>query len=291
RARTRRGAGRSTGGRPRRRQSGGQPGAGAGSGSGAVPAEHLRLVLQLAPVLDEVAVRADELGRLRGHHLDREGLQALLTGQSEDGVVLLLGLLGAGLLLDQDVLDRFDVLVATGARGRGRRGRQRVLVGGAGLGTILVDLFVFERVFEVFHRAIPLFGRGIVLPGISLATVPREQRRSEVISFPDPIRPSRRTRRGAGRGTRRARDRCRNGEMRTQETFGAAAPGRRVLYSASWVLRAPAARGGRRSAEVYAGSSGCQMRRYQTAYTSRPRLTVSTGRTPSSELTASGSTS
>jgi len=79
--------------------------------------------------------------------------------------------------------------------------------------------------------------------------------------------------------------------MRTQETFGAAAPGRRVLYSASWVLRAPAARGGRRSAEVYAGSSGCQMRRYQTAYTSRPRLTVSTGRTPSSELTASGSTS
>src|SRR4029434_10990135 len=30
-------------------------------------------------------------------------------------------------------------------------------------------------------------------------------------------------------------------ETRTQETFGAAAPGRRVLYSASWVLRAPVA--------------------------------------------------
>jgi hypothetical protein len=25
--------------------------------------------------------------------------------------------------------------------------------------------------------------------------------------------------------------------MRTQETFGAATPGRRVLYSASWVLK------------------------------------------------------
>jgi hypothetical protein len=28
--------------------------------------------------------------------------------------------------------------------------------------------------------------------------------------------------------------------MRTQETFGAATPGRRVLYSASWVLRVSA---------------------------------------------------
>jgi hypothetical protein len=35
-------------------------------------------------------------------------------------------------------------------------------------------------------------------------------------------------------------DQMRRGEQtRTQETFGAAAPGRRVLYSASWVLRAP----------------------------------------------------
>src|SRR4029450_7992779 len=50
-------------------------------------------------------------------------------------------------------------------------------------------------------------------------------------------------------------------------------------------------RSGRRSAAVYAGPSGCQTRWCQAAYTSRPRLTVRTGRMPSSETTSSGSTS
>src|SRR4029453_10842283 len=264
RARTRRAAGRSRGGRRRSRRSAAQTGAGARSGSGATPGNDLRLVLQLAPVLDQVAVRADELGWLGGHHLDREGLQALLTGQGEDGVVLLLGLLGAGLLLDQDVLDRFDVLVATGGRGRGGRAGRRVLIGGAGLGTLLVDLFVFARVFEVFHLAIPLFGRGIVLPGISLATVPGQQRRRELIHSQIRCGQARTGRSREGRGDR-VPDGSREGtDEDPRDLWGRGAGALRSLLS---LLGPPCAcrRGDRRSAEVSARLSGCQMRRCQTA--------------------------
>src|SRR5262245_49603449 len=109
-------------------------------------------------MLHQVAVRAYELGRLRRDHLGSERLQALLSGQREDRIVLLFRLLGPGLLLDEDVLDGLYVLVAaTGCRGGGRR-RGLLVVGG--LRGVLFDLFVFERVFEVFHRAIPLLGPG-----------------------------------------------------------------------------------------------------------------------------------
>src|SRR4029453_15204963 len=137
------------------------------------------------------------------------------------------------------------------------------LVGGPGLGTFLVDLFVFERVFEVFHRAIPLSGRGIVLPGISLATVPAEQRRPEVIH--SQIRPGQAGTSGRRAGTGSRRDgagRERDEDPRDLWGRGAGAP--RSLLS---LLGPPCARrrGGRRSAEVYAGSTRCQMRRCQTA--------------------------
>src|SRR5205823_10184722 len=90
------------------------PAAGTCSGSGAVAAVHALLVRQLAPVLDEVALPAGELlVRIRGDHLDRERLDALLPPQREDRllVLLLLGCRALLWLLGEDVLEaRFGLL-------------------------------------------------------------------------------------------------------------------------------------------------------------------------------------
>src|SRR5262245_44355515 len=68
-------------------------------------------------------------------------------------------------------------------------------------------------------------GRGIVLPRIRQTSVPADERRTGEIH-------SREAAVQSGSGPKA------KGKVRTQETFGAAAPGRRVLYSASWVLHA-----------------------------------------------------
>jgi len=100
--------------------------------------------------------------------------------------------------------------------------------------------------FALPHR----FGRRIVLPVPDAATSPGQkgrndaQRRSEGVPEPH------------GHGRRREiGEREPRGRMRTQETFGAAAPGRRVLYSASWVLRAPPPKR-RRTAQATPGVRG-----------------------------------
>src|SRR5919106_3776685 len=110
----------------------------------------------------------------------------------------------------------------------------------------------------------------------------------------------------AGRSAR-ARNRFED-RKRTQETFGAATPGRRVLYSASWALpRAPRrggrrdprtvrddGRGGQRSSEESRGNAGKRMTNGPTSYaakTSRPSETVSAGRRPSTSGVSNGSAS
>src|SRR5207244_9140723 len=97
-----------------------------------------------------------ELGGLYRDHLGLEGLQALVAGRGDDRVVIILRLVlpRAGLLLDEQVLDRFDVLVGVGRDGRGLL-RERLLGRFSVLEIVVVvdDLIVFERFVDVFHRA------------------------------------------------------------------------------------------------------------------------------------------
>src|SRR3990170_4223953 len=125
-------------------------------------------------MLHQVAVRTYELGRLRGHDLDRKRLQSLLATEGQEGILLLLGLLGPGLLLDEDVLDRLDRLVAGG--GGRRAGGGGVTVEILGLLALPVPLFVVARLFEVFHGPVSLLGRGILLPRIPVTSVPGVER-------------------------------------------------------------------------------------------------------------------
>src|SRR4029450_13913039 len=161
----------------------------------------------------------------------------------------LLGLLGPRLLLDQDVLDRLDVLVASRGPGRPGGGGGGVLFRGA---WVRAPPACFTRMSSIDSTsssrpavpvaragvagasssgvpgsapssstsssssvssrsstvAIPLFGRGIVLPSISLATVPAQQRRPDL--FHSQIRSGQaRTARSRGR---HATDRVRPGD-------------------------------------------------------------------------------
>src|SRR5881628_1503466 len=91
-------------------------------GSRAVATEHSLLILQLAPVFDQVAVPADELGGLQRDHLGLEGLEALAVPRGRGRRLLfLLGLFlaGASFLLDEQVLDRLHVLVRIRGNGGG----------------------------------------------------------------------------------------------------------------------------------------------------------------------------
>ncbi len=174
-ATTRPAAGTATSPRPRRRPRTGRTGV-AGFGrsgakfgrSGAVPAEHLRLVLQLASMLHQVAVLAYELGGLGRNDLDGQRLESFLPREVEDGIVVLLGLV-ACLLLDEDVLDRLDVLVAGGRRRRGRRESRAPRRLASSASSSRSSSSRVSSVSSTQSSPRP----GIVLPGISLARVQR----------------------------------------------------------------------------------------------------------------------
>jgi hypothetical protein len=72
----------------------------------------------------------------------------------------------------------------------------------------------------------PLSGRGIVLPENHPASPFRRVNAGSPLLVPT-------TGKEVTAGTRKKEQ-----KKRTQETFGATTPGRRVLYSASWVLAA-----------------------------------------------------
>src|SRR5205807_7701357 len=120
-----------------------------GPRSGAVPAEHPALVLQLAPVLHEVAVLAYELGGLWWDHLDGQRLETLLALHGEHGVVLLLLRAGLPILLlgDQLLEARLHLAALSLAVPRGGGGTLLllgVLVFGLFEVLGLIDLFVFH---------------------------------------------------------------------------------------------------------------------------------------------------
>src|SRR5262249_26821146 len=83
-----------------------------GTGSGAVSAEHLLLVCQLAPVLDQETVAAGELVRLqRDHFLDQRPLGLVVaTAKVGEDVVVVLFLRSLGALAEL-----FDALFAPSA--------------------------------------------------------------------------------------------------------------------------------------------------------------------------------
>src|SRR5436190_18141424 len=134
--------------------------------SGAIPAEHPAAVLQLAPVLHQVAVLAYELFVGGRDHLDRERFEPLLPTDREHRVVLFLLFRGPGLALRQKLLQaRLDLAL--------------LRLGGGGGGLLLVfsvrgllQFFVLEGLVDVlrewfFGHLSPctlLRGRGILLP-------------------------------------------------------------------------------------------------------------------------------
>ncbi|MGH2579900.1 MAG: hypothetical protein ACRDGP_03495, partial [Actinomycetota bacterium] len=92
----------------------------------------------------------------------------------------------------------------------------------------LVQLLFFHVLFDVFH--VPSFR-----PGDSTAGKPSGNPFRRLNAGGPLLVPT------GGKEVTRTKERERRREMetkRTQETFGATAPGRRVLYSASWVLAA-----------------------------------------------------
>src|SRR5439155_6448406 len=98
--------------------------------SGAVSAQHLLLVRQLAAVFHQEATLADELRRLDRHDPGLEGLcEPLLLREGEGRLLLFLGLLLGGLLLDEQVLDRLHLRARSRLGGNGGLGQ----VGLAGL--------------------------------------------------------------------------------------------------------------------------------------------------------------
>jgi hypothetical protein len=116
-------------------------------------------------VLDQEAPLADELGRLDRDDARLDGLEPLILRQSHDDVLVLVGLLllGARLLLDQQVLDRFD-LRDGGVRRIDRFGRLTrddgfVEIGLGGLVVfeiVLLDSLLLDRFVRVLHRALHL---------------------------------------------------------------------------------------------------------------------------------------
>src|ERR671923_2109913 len=117
-------------------------GGGSGSVLGAVATERPGPVLQLTPVLHQVALLAYELGRLGRHDLLGDRLESLLPREGQDGVVVLVLLRRLRLLLDDQLLDGLYVALG-GVLGRGGRRGRGGLIGLFGLGLLVLnDIFV-----------------------------------------------------------------------------------------------------------------------------------------------------
>src|SRR6266508_790780 len=262
-----------TAGARRGRRSQGRWMAGRPRGSGAVAAEHLGLVLELASVLHQVALLAYELGGLRRDHLDRERLEALLSRQAEEAVILLFLAL-PGLLLDQEVLDRLDVFsVGCGRRSGDLFGRCFGVLG------FLLDLFVLEALFDVFH--VPSFRPGDSTAGKQSGNPFRRLNASGPLLVPT----------GGNQATRTKERKEDEEDPRDLWGHGAGAPS--SLLSLLGPRRVTGKR--RRGRTVGPSADRCQTCRptghHHAAYTSRPSETVSTGRSPSNEEITIGSTS
>ena len=160
---------------------------------------------------------------------------------------------------------------------------------------LVVELLVLERLFfMVFHDVPSRSGRadstaGHLRDDRKRTGAARALNAQSPIGIPGSGDHSTSGRTSAARPTRRVPRK--SGKMRTQETFGAAAPGRRVLYSASWVLRAPPPERWREregmapSPRALSNSAERRRDRRVSVYRRRrphgPRRTVSNGRTSS----------
>ena len=141
-----------------------------------------------------------------------------------------------GLLLDQELLDRFDVgarwrapvrvAAAPSARSsslrlEARRGPPASSTSSSSVGSSASG----HGVLHVRPRPDPQARCArILLPHVQM-----QPAAADAVNAVRPVLGHSRPMRLRGEVSRR--------KMRTQETFGAATPGRRVLYSASWVLR------------------------------------------------------
>src|SRR5919197_4625779 len=208
-------------GRPLGRRSAVRSAASGRRSSGAVPAEHPAAILELAPVLHQVAVAAYELFVGGRNHLDRKRFQTLLPTHGQDRVVLLLLLGRPSLPLRQELLQAGLHLPLFEFGGRG--GRLLVLLPFRGL----LQFFVLEGLVDVLGKR--FFGH--VTPANCSAVGGFYSPRSLVPGIrghnatagglvPSPIE-----RYALGPSLD-----GRIGKEKDPETFGAAAPGRRVLY-------------------------------------------------------------
>ena len=188
-------------------------------------------------VLHQEASLADELRLLDRDHprLGRIGRQPLVLGEGQQDLFVLRRPRPSrrGLLLDEQLLDRLDV--GAGRRGRAarwrrpgrprwarpRRGRLPRPLRPRRLRWALRRWLMVSVISHPRSRSQRLDARGLYCRGMQMQPQRPTERRSGAVPFP------------SAEGSRTG---WRN-EMRTQETFGAATPGRRVLYSASWVLR------------------------------------------------------
>src|SRR5438876_5832105 len=189
----------------------------------------------------QVAVLAHELRRLHRDDPGVEGFEPLVArrGRCRDLILVvgrfLLSILG--LLLGQQILDGLHVLQA---RLRRHGGLRQLLRRGFEVFENLVvlesDLYLLVHVFIYVVDVLGHLGSSFVVPWGGLNPPPSA--RILHLARADA------TREGAHALNARgclgipvpAPPRHRERKMRTQGTFGAATPGRRVLYSASWVL-------------------------------------------------------
>src|SRR5581483_2957116 len=278
-------AGKATAGARTRPRARWRAGGGARRVSGAVSAEHARLVLELAAVLHQVALLAYELGGLGRHHLHRQRLQALLSCQTEDRVLVLLVV--PPFLLDDEVLDRLDVV-----RVAGRGGRRLLHI--EVLGLLLVELLVVDLVFDVFHGRSLTPAGGLYCRGATRTGSSGYQTRERGPLFPVPFDPpSAGAQEGSGAPGARERDAKRRGPKRPlgPRRRGAAFSTQPLGSSdaaAKAVTRGYCRAGLEAVSNVLVRRAG---QLAQAANTSRPRETVRIGRSPSSDWACIGSRS